>query len=153
MGRVKKSFNEKYNSPFAANMRELMKEYGVTQDTLAAKIGRTRQTVCQYVNGESEPGYETLAKIADFFSVSTDYLLGISLAKTPGTTMQAVTEYTGLSEDNVLRLFTPGKKRLYGNIFYCVIMRNGSAPGKQRSRGNGKQESRCRSLLKATAPG
>ena len=37
MGRVKKSFNEKYNSPFAANMRELMKEYGVTQDTLAAK--------------------------------------------------------------------------------------------------------------------
>ena len=89
MGRVKKSFNEKYNSPFAVNMRELMKEYGVTQDTLAAKIGRTRQTVCQYVNGDSEPGYETLAKIADFFSVSTDYLLGISLAKTPGTTMQA----------------------------------------------------------------
>lgn len=114
MGRVKKSFNEKYNSPFAANMRELMKEYGVTQDTLAAKIGRTRQTVCQYVNGDSEPGYETLAKIADFFSVSTDYLLGISLAKTPGTTMQAVTEYTGLSEDNVLRLHQMQGKKARG---------------------------------------
>ena len=62
MGRVKKSFNEKYNSPFAVNMRDLMREYGVTQDTLAAKIGRTRQTVCQYVNGESEPGYERLRK-------------------------------------------------------------------------------------------
>lgn len=62
-------------------MRDLMREYGVTQDTLAAKIGRTRQTVCQYVNGDSEPGYGTLVKIADFFSVSTDYLLGISPAK------------------------------------------------------------------------
>ena len=81
MGRVKKNFSEKYNSPFATNMRILMKERRIIQDELAAKIGRTRQTVCRYVNGESEPGYETLAKIADLFSVSTDYLLGISPAR------------------------------------------------------------------------
>lgn len=81
MGRVKKNFSEKYNSPFATNMRILMKERRIIQDELAAKIGRTRQTVCQYMNGDSEAGYEVLAKIADFFSVSTDYLLGISPAR------------------------------------------------------------------------
>lgn len=81
MARVKKSFNEKHNSPFATNMRILMKERRITQAMLADEIGRTRQTVCQYVNGDSEPGYGTLAKIADFFSVSIDFLLGISPAR------------------------------------------------------------------------
>lgn len=104
MARVKKGFTEKYCSPFATNMRILMKERRITQDELAAKIGKTKQSVSQYVNGDSEPGYETLAKIADFFSVSTDYLLGISNIKTPDTTAQAVIEYTGLSEDNISTL-------------------------------------------------
>lgn len=81
MARVKKSFNEKYNSPFATNMRILMKERRITQDELAAKIGKTKQSVSQYVRGDSEPGYGTLAKIADFFSVSIDFLLGISPAR------------------------------------------------------------------------
>ena len=58
-----------------------MKERRITQDESAAKIGRTRQTVCQYMNGDSEAGYEVLSKIADFFSVPTDYLLGISPAR------------------------------------------------------------------------
>ena len=104
MARVKKGFTEKYCSPFATNMRILMKGRRITQDELAAKIGKTKQSVSQYVNGDSEPGYETLVKIADFFSVSTDYLLGISNIKTPDTTAQAVIEYTGLSEDNISTL-------------------------------------------------
>lgn len=104
MARVKKGFTEKYCSSFATNMRILMKERRITQDELAAKIGKTKQSVSQYVNGDSEPGYETLVKIADFFSVSTDYLLGISNIKTPDTTAQAVIEYTGLSEDNISTL-------------------------------------------------
>lgn len=104
MSKSKRSIGEKYNSPFAKSIRELMSEQGTTQDVLAEKIGKTRQTVSQYVNGISEPGYDTLVKIADHFGVSTDYLLGRSVPKTVDTTAQAVIAYTGLSEDNVRTL-------------------------------------------------
>ena len=116
MARVKKGFTEKYCSSFATNMRILMKERRITQDELAAKIGKTKQSVSQYVNGDSEPGYETLVKIADFFSVSTDYLLGISNIKTPDTTAQAVIEYTGLSEDNISTLHRMRKAAVNGPV-------------------------------------
>lgn len=75
-----------------------------TQDTLAKETGRTRQTVSQYVNGISESGYDILVKIADYFGVSTDYLLGRSTIKTVDTSAQAAIEYTGLSEENVIIL-------------------------------------------------
>ena len=90
-----------YNNPFPKRLRELMTGSGTTQDALAEKIKKTRQTVSQYTNGVSEPGYDTLIKIADFFDVSIDYLLGRTLTKTADTTKQAVMEYTGLSEVNV----------------------------------------------------
>ena len=47
---------------------------------------------------------ECLRCLADFYGVSTDYLLGISDEKTPDTNARAVIAYTGLSEDNVLTL-------------------------------------------------
>lgn len=76
MARGNKTIEEKFNSPFASNIRKLMSENNVTQDELARAIGKTRQTVSQYVNGVSEPGYDTLVKIANYFHVSLDYLLG-----------------------------------------------------------------------------
>lgn len=104
MAKSKRSIGEKYHSPFAQAIRQLMEEQGITQDTLAKETRRSRQTVSQYVNGISEPGYDTLVKIADYFGVSTDYLLGRSDIKTVDTTAQAVIAYTGLSEENVLTL-------------------------------------------------
>lgn len=95
-----RSNKDGYNNPFPKRLRELMGT-SITQETLSSKIGKTRQTVSQYVNGISEPGYDTLVKIADFFDVSTDYLLGRTLTRTADTTKQAVMEYTGLSEANV----------------------------------------------------
>lgn len=104
MEKIERSIGEKYYSPFAKAIRQLMEEQGITQDTLAKGTGRSRQTVSQYVNGIGEPGYETLEKIADYFGVSTDYLLGRSDIKTVDTSAQAVIEYTGLSEENVITL-------------------------------------------------
>ena len=101
MSKSKRSIEEKYNSPFAKAVRELMREQSATQDVLAEKIGKTRQTVSQYVNGISEPGYDTLVKMADHFGVSTDYLLGRSVPKTVEASAQAAIEYTGLSEENI----------------------------------------------------
>ena len=77
MARNKKQ-GDKYRSPFAASLRQLIEDRNATQGDIASITGVTRQTVSQYCNGISEPGYDTLVKIADYFNVSTDYLLGIS---------------------------------------------------------------------------
>ena len=45
---------------------------------LSMVTGKTRQTISQYVNGISEPGYDTRVIIAKYFNVTTDYLLGLS---------------------------------------------------------------------------
>lgn len=48
----------------------------MTQETLALKLGVTRQTVSKWENGISVPDADTLAKIADIFEVSVSELLG-----------------------------------------------------------------------------
>lgn len=75
--------NDKFNSPFASALRRLMEDRKATQGELASEIGMKRQTVSQYVNGISEPSYEVLVKIARFFAVTTDYLLGLSADPAP----------------------------------------------------------------------
>ena len=77
MARHKKTIDEKYRQAFATRFRELMeREPRTSQAEIADAIGKSRQVVSQYFNGESEPTFETLVKISDFFRVSTDYILG-----------------------------------------------------------------------------
>ncbi|MFS0766071.1 helix-turn-helix domain-containing protein [Peribacillus phoenicis] len=47
-----------------------------TQEEVALKIGVSRARYSHYENGRSEPDMEILQKMADYFGVSTDYLLG-----------------------------------------------------------------------------
>ncbi len=65
-----------FKKAFPTAMRKLMDDRGVTQNALADYIGKTRQAVSYYCDGSSSPDWETLAKIAEFFDVSTDYLVG-----------------------------------------------------------------------------
>ena len=55
----------------------LIKERRVTQKQIADALGIPASTFNGYVQGYSEPSLETLIKLADFFKVSADYLLGI----------------------------------------------------------------------------
>ncbi|MFB0637471.1 helix-turn-helix domain-containing protein [Bacillus rugosus] len=60
---------------------ELRKSKKLTQQGLADKLKITRSSLSQYEIGNRQPDYETLKKIADFFEVTTDYLLGYSNTK------------------------------------------------------------------------
>jgi transcriptional regulator with XRE-family HTH domain len=51
-------------------------ERKLTQEELARKVGITRASLSHYENNRREPDYETIQRIADFFSVSVDYLMG-----------------------------------------------------------------------------
>lgn len=57
-------------------LRRLRQEKNISQSALANYLGVTQQTVSAYESGDREPDLETLNKMADFFDVSVDYLLG-----------------------------------------------------------------------------
>ena len=56
-------------------LRELRKERNVSQQKLAQALGVSRSTVAMWETGPNQPDYETLLRIADYFEVSTDYIL------------------------------------------------------------------------------
>jgi transcriptional regulator with XRE-family HTH domain len=69
-------------SKFKERFQLLRKESKKTQAAIADELGMTPQTLSYYANGR-EPNYDTLIKIADYFNVSLDYLLGRSDNKYP----------------------------------------------------------------------
>lgn len=58
------------------NIKEIRQENGMTQKEACLALGIPQNTFSQYENNKREPDNDTLKKIADFFNVSTDYLLG-----------------------------------------------------------------------------
>ena len=57
-------------------MRSLRKEKNLKQEELTELIGIPIRTYRRYEIGEREPTVSTLWKIADFYNVSVDYLIG-----------------------------------------------------------------------------
>ena len=61
---------------FGEKLKQLRKEQQLTQEQLADKIDVARTTYSSYEQGRREPDNETLTRIANFFGVTTDFLLG-----------------------------------------------------------------------------
>lgn len=57
-------------------LKELRKERKMLQRQVAEAINCSQAVYSRYENGEREPSKEILAALADFYSVSVDYLLG-----------------------------------------------------------------------------
>ena len=55
-------------------IKELAKKQGLSINSLEQKLGYSRNTI--YALKRNQPGAEKLQQIADYFRVSTDYLLG-----------------------------------------------------------------------------
>jgi DNA-binding XRE family transcriptional regulator len=62
---------------FGERFKQLREEANLTMEQLAVSLGTKKQTISRYENNQREPEYATLIKIARFFKVSTDYLLGL----------------------------------------------------------------------------
>ena len=87
---------ELYNSHFAATLRALMEKNGTTQKELADFVGVRPQTLSLYCTGETQPNVDKLLKIAEYYKVTTDFLI-------TGTILEDVPtrELLGLSETTV----------------------------------------------------
>lgn len=62
---------------FADRLRSVRAERGLSQAELSEALGISRSALSGYESGRKlEPNYGTLTKIADYFGVSVDWLLG-----------------------------------------------------------------------------
>jgi len=98
-----------YNAPFAKRLRDLLDKRNKTNKELADFISVSQQAVNLYASGNSQPTIDKLVKIARFFNVSTDYLLGISDISSQDVTVQAFSKFSGLKEQPVKVIGLYGK--------------------------------------------
>ena len=116
---------------FGKRLFELRESRGESQQELADSIGITRQSLSRYELGERTANIDLLKKISEHYNISADYLLGLTDNATVDTNLQAVCEYTGLSDKAILTIkeyvynltasgaFTPEDKA--DELFYHVL--------------------------------
>lgn len=62
---------------FAKRLEQLMKEKGITQMKLSQSIGYSQRAVSKWINGQAEPTATAIMLCANYFDVTSDYLLGL----------------------------------------------------------------------------
>lgn len=111
-------------------LTDLRKGKGLSRQELSDMFGISVHTYIKYENESTRPSYELLVKLADFYHVSTDYLLGRTPVRAMNTLPAGalseeevedidaaiVTGYTQLSLET-RRAFIAMLEELFGNIF------------------------------------
>ena len=102
MGRKKSATSdmnvmEKQLTPLAQRLSDLITDANALKDHL----GVSTQAINQYKLGLARPSLENLCKIARFYGVSTDYLLGFTETPSVDEDIQATYKTTGLTEDAI----------------------------------------------------
>lgn len=92
------------NDIFAKRLTELRESKNISQQELAEVLGITRQSISLYEKAERNINIELLTKIAKYFNVSADYLLGISDVSSSDIDDKAICENLGIKEETLLSL-------------------------------------------------
>ena len=102
---------------FYERLGDLIANNRTTATAVATETGISQSALSEYMSGKKDkngnvvfraPDCASLIALAKHFSVSTDYLLGLTDIKTPDVDLQAIVQKTGLSENSIslLRSFT-----------------------------------------------
>lgn len=65
-----------YVETFAQKLAQARSDAGYTQRQVAAILNLKQATIASYEVGRTQPDIETLGKLADFYAVSVDWLIG-----------------------------------------------------------------------------
>ncbi|MEA4832386.1 MAG: helix-turn-helix transcriptional regulator [Oscillospiraceae bacterium] len=119
-------------SIFSDRMISLRKGRGLSQYEFSRAINISRSTISGYETEGKEPNYETLCRFADFYGVSTDYLLGKSDEPTHA---DAVFQKDSLNFKKRFDDLPPDAKVIVTGIFddfYVLLFRDVCAADKDR---------------------
>ena len=108
-------------------IKELRTANGISQLELGKKVSLTQQAIAKWEKGIAEPDSETIAKLADFFGVTTDFLIGKSDIPQP-------VQYRNESEENLdddshfllrgIKKMTPEERKRARVIFRAAFERH-----------------------------
>ena len=85
-----------HNEHFSRSLTLLRKEKGVSQRSAAKELGISQALLSHYENGIREPGLAFVVRACDYYGVSSDFLLGRTMAR-DGTTILLVEQNAGKS--------------------------------------------------------
>ena len=109
------------------NLKILRKEKNLTLEQLAQKLNLSRQVLSRYERGEREADYAVLKKIANFFDVSIDYLLGNSIYFFPDQVREQSTQLSRDEEELVSLFRMLGSSRKEDIIVYARALAGADA--------------------------
>lgn len=72
-----------FSKVLRANMRDIMKQKGFTQQWLSVQTDIPDATISRYLTGVHNPKIEYVARMAAAMGVSVDYMLGLSTSSIP----------------------------------------------------------------------
>ncbi len=102
------------NNTFAKILTELRERTGKKRQEVADALEISRASLEYYEKGKRKPDIEVLVKIADYYKVSTDYLLGLSDVPTTDKDIKFICDFTGLNQQAVETLSKCNKD--YGEL-------------------------------------
>lgn len=123
-------------------LREIRKENGISLKKLGEIVGVAESTMSLYENEKRQPDYDTLNKLADYFNVTTDYLLGRDILPKNAipvdiSTFVKIPVYGEVSaglgclaEDNIIgyELVSPESINKYENYFFLKVKGDSMEP-------------------------
>jgi transcriptional regulator with XRE-family HTH domain len=96
---------------FSKRLVDLREQKNMKQKELANIVGLQSSAISKYEKGNTQPNLETLVKLAEFFSVTVDYLLGVSSIENPYSEdkftpkeAELIAKYRKLTPENKIRI-------------------------------------------------
>ncbi len=90
------------NEVFAGRLNDLCVNSGQKQSVIAEAVDVHINSLTAYIAGSKSPSYLVIKKLADYFNVTTDFLVGRSDNKTAKT--EVIGEYLPVSDEAILSL-------------------------------------------------
>ena len=107
IGEEKRNINDDFGNRLKEIIEARKRKTGESLRAVAKDLDVSLGVLSDWQNGNKTPRGDSIVKLARYFDVSADYLLGLTDAQTVDTDLRAVADYTGLSEKAILALKNP----------------------------------------------
>ena len=101
---MNKPLNSEIRKIFATRLKSLVADYQLPFSEQCKAMNIPYNTMQKYIRAISDCSITNLSIIADYYGVSTDFLLGITECKTINNNIRSICDYTGLTDENVINL-------------------------------------------------
>ncbi len=104
-------------------LKELRSRNGISQKQLADVVSISQQSVNKYENHDVQPDLQTLMRLAEYFQVSVDYLIGFSDYPKRLTAQNASYDEEDLQMLSLFSRLTPDEKASIRSVMqhYCSL--------------------------------